>query len=353
MSSLIVGSVTGAALSGYMSERIGRKKVLLAAGFLFVVGSICSALQDTFTGYVIFRMIGGVGIGITSTICPVYNAEIAPAKYRGRLVALNQLAIVTGIFLVYFQNSWIVSMGDEAWGVSTAWRWMFGAGAVPGLVFMILMFFIPESPRWLIKQNRPYEALPILLKIHGEEAAKQEVLEIKESFQNESDSFKQLFAPGIRVALFIGVMLAIMQHITGINAILYYAPVIFKGMGLGTDASLTQTIWIGLINVLFTIVSVWLIDKAGRKVLLMIGTSLMTICLAVIGAAFKMDLTAGPLVLIMILIYVAAYAISLGPIVWVMISEIFPTAFAAKRSPSLRWHCGPATIWYPSYSLRC
>ncbi|MDN4082421.1 sugar porter family MFS transporter [Paenibacillus polymyxa] len=330
VSSLIVGSITGAALSGYMSERIGRKKVLLAAGFLFVVGSICSAIQDTFTGYVIFRMIGGVGIGITSTICPVYNAEIAPAKYRGRLVALNQLAIVTGIFLVYFQNSWIVSLGDEAWGVSTAWRWMFGVGAVPGLIFMLLMLFIPESPRWLIKKNRPYEALPILLKIHGEEAAKQEVLDIKESFKNENDSLKQLFAPGIRVALFIGIMLAIMQHITGINAILYYAPVIFKGMGLGTDASLTQTIWIGLINVLFTIVSVWLIDKAGRKVLLMIGTSLMTLCLVIIGAAFKMGLTTGPLVLIMILIYVASYAISLGPIVWVMISEIFPNRIRGK-----------------------
>ncbi|MCE3202147.1 sugar porter family MFS transporter [Paenibacillus sonchi] len=330
VSSLIVGSVTGAALSGYMSERFGRKKVLLAAAILFILGSVGSAVQDTFTGYIIARMIGGIGIGITSTICPVYNAEIAPAKYRGRLVALNQLAIVSGIFLVYFLNLWIVGMGDEAWDVSTAWRWMFGVGAVPGLLFMILMLFIPESPRWLIKRNRPYEALPILVKIHGEEAAKQEVLDIKESFNNESDSFKQLFTPGIRSALFIGVMLAVMQHITGINAILYYAPEIFKGMGLGTDASLTQTIWIGLINVLFTIISVWLIDKVGRKALLLTGTSLMTLCLAIIGAAFQMDLTTGPLVLILILIYVASFAISLGPVVWVMLSEIFPNRIRGK-----------------------
>lgn len=330
VSSLIVGSVTGAALSGYISERFGRKKVLLVAAFLFIVGSIGSAVQDTFTGYIIARMIGGIGIGITSTICPVYNAEIAPAKYRGRLVALNQLAIVTGIFLVYFLNLWIVGMGDDAWDVSTAWRWMFGIGAVPGLLFMVLMLFIPESPRWLIKRNRPYEALPILIKIHGEEAAKQEVLDIKESFKSESDSFKQLFKPGIRKALFIGVALAVMQHITGINAILYYAPEIFKGMGLGTDASLTQTIWIGLINVLFTILSVWLIDKVGRKALLLTGTSLMTLCLAVIGIAFQMDLTSGPLVLIVILVYVASFAISLGPVVWVMLSEIFPNRIRGK-----------------------
>lgn len=330
VSSLIVGSVTGAAVSGYMSERFGRKKVLVAAAMLFVAGSVGSALQDTFTGYIIARIIGGIGIGITSTICPVYNAEIAPAKYRGRLVALNQLAIVTGIFLVYFLNVWIVGMGDEAWDISTAWRWMFGVGAVPGLLFMLLLFFIPESPRWLIKQDRPYDALPILLKIHGEQAAKQEVLDIKESFKSESGSFKQLFSPGIRTALFIGVMLAVLQHVTGINAIMYYAPEIFKEMGLGTDASLTQTIWIGLINFLFTILSVWLIDKVGRKALLLTGSALMTICLLIIGAAFKMGLTSGPLVLIVILVYVASFAISLGPVVWVMLSEIFPNRIRGK-----------------------
>ncbi len=330
VSSMIVGSVTGAAISGYFSERFGRKKVLMAAALLFVIGSLGSALQDTFTGYIIFRIIGGIGIGITSTICPVYNAEIAPAKHRGRLVALNQLAIVTGIFLVYFVNMWIAGMGDDAWDVSTAWRWMFAVGAVPGLLFLVLLFLIPESPRWLIKQGRAQEALPILLKVHGEEPAKREVLEIKASFQNESASIKELFSPGIRIAVLVGVMLAVLQHLTGINAIMYYAPVIFKDMGLGVDASLTQTIWIGLINLLFTILSVWLIDKVGRKTLLLIGSALMTVCLAIIGAAFQMGLTSGPLVLILILMYVASFAISLGPVVWVMLSEIFPNRIRGK-----------------------
>ncbi|WP_199617591.1 sugar porter family MFS transporter [Paenibacillus alkalitolerans] len=332
VSSIIVGCVIGAAISGSMSEKFGRKKVLTAAALLFVIGSIGTATPETFTGYIIFRIIGGIGIGITSAICPMYNAEIAPAKYRGRLVALNQLAIVTGIFLVYFLNLWIAGFGDDAWDVSSAWRWMFGVGAVPGILFMLLLFFIPESPRWLIKQNRPDQALPILLKIHGEELAKQEVLEIKESFkqEKESGSLKQLFSPGIRIAMFVGVMLALLQHVSGINAIMYYAPVIFKEMGAGTDASLQQTIWIGLINFLFTILAVWLIDRVGRKALLLTGSALMTLCLAIIGIAFKMGLTSGPLVLIVILVYVAAFAISLGPVVWVMLSEIFPNHVRGK-----------------------
>ncbi|HUC91089.1 MAG TPA: sugar porter family MFS transporter [Paenibacillus sp.] len=326
VSSLIVGCIAGAGLSGILSEKFGRKKVLIAAALLFIIGSIGSAIPATFTGFIIARIIGGLGIGITSTLCPLYNAEIAPAKFRGRLVALNQFAIVSGIFLVYFLNMWIAGMGDDAWDVSTAWRWMFAVGAVPGLLFFTLLFLIPESPRWLIKQGQAVKALPILLRIHGEEAAKQEVLEIKESFKQErqSGSMKLLFAPGMRGALFVGVMLAVLQHVTGINAIMYYAPEIFKEMGAGTDSSLTQTVLIGLINFLFTILAVWLIDKVGRKALLLVGSALMTVSLIVIGSAFQAGLTSGPLVLIFILIYVAAFAISLGPVVWVMLSEIFP-----------------------------
>ncbi|MDQ1912712.1 sugar porter family MFS transporter [Paenibacillus sp. GD4] len=324
VSSLIIGCIVGAAMSGMVSDRFGRKKVLIGAAALFIIGSIGSALPATFTAYIIARMIGGIGIGITSTVCPLYNAEIAPAKYRGRLVALNQLAIVTGIFLTYFINLWIAGAGDEAWAVSTAWRWMFGVGAVPGLLFLVLLFFVPESPRWLIKQGRAAEALPILLKIHGEEPARQEVLDIKESFRQEAGTLRQLMSPGLRLALIAGVGLAILQQITGINAVMYYAPEIFKQTGAGTNASLIQTIMVGFINFLFTILALWLIDKVGRKALLLIGSASMTVCLIVIGTAFQSGHTSGPWVLVFILLYVASFAISLGPVVWVIISEIFP-----------------------------
>ncbi|GIO32921.1 MULTISPECIES: sugar porter family MFS transporter [Paenibacillus] len=324
VSSLIVGCIVGALATGVLSDKFGRKKILIMAAILFVIGSIGSAIPDTFSGFIVARMIGGLGIGITSTLCPLYNAEIAPAKYRGRLVALNQLATVTGISLVYFVNLWISGLGDDAWDVSTAWRWMFGAGVVPGVLFLVLLFLVPESPRWLIKQGRAAESLPILLRIHGEELAKQEVLEIKESFKEEKGSFRQLFSPSLRMALIVGVALAILQQVTGINAVMYYAPEIFKEAGAGTNAALIQTILVGVINLLFTILAIWLIDKVGRKALLLVGSAAMTVCLAVIGIAFHTGHASGPLVLIFILIYVAAFAVSLGPVVWVVISEIFP-----------------------------
>ncbi|MDQ8736808.1 sugar porter family MFS transporter [Paenibacillus sp. LHD-38] len=371
VSSLIIGCIVGAAMSGILGDRFGRKRVLIAAAFLFIISSIGSAIPESFSGFIIARIIGGIGIGITSTLCPLYNAEIAPAKFRGRLVALNQLAIVTGIFLTYFVNLWISNAGDAAWSVTSAWRWMFGVGAVPGLLFLILLFFVPESPRWLIKQGRAVAALPILLRIHGEELARKEVIDIKHSFEQESGSIKQLFSPGLRIALIVGVGLAFLQQVTGINAVMYYAPEIFKATGAGTNASLVQTILVGFINFLFTIVALWLIDKVGRKALLLVGSASMAICLLVIGIAFQTGHSAGPLVLIFILLYVASFAISLGPVVWVIMSEIFPnrirgkaTAIAAmvlwaadylvsQTFPPLLGSAGPAaTFWiYGSMAL--
>lgn len=332
VSSLIIGCIVGAAMSGILGDRFGRKKVLITAAILFIISSIGTAIPESFSGFIIARIIGGIGIGITSTLCPLYNAEIAPAKYRGRLVALNQFAIVSGIFLTYFVNMWISGSGDKAWGVENAWRWMFGVGAVPGLLFLILLFFVPESPRWLIKQGRAAESLPILLKIHGEELAKKEVIDIKQSFEEESGSIRQLFSPGLRIALLVGVGLAVLQQVTGINAVMYYAPEIFKATGAGTNSSLIQTILVGFINFLFTILALWLIDKVGRKALLLVGSASMAICLLVIGFAFQTGHAAGPLVLVFILLYVASFAISLGPVVWVIISEIFPNRIRGKAT---------------------
>lgn len=346
VSSLIIGAVLGAIASGWLSDRFGRKKVLIGAAGLFVIGSIATALPDTFTGYIIARMVSGIGIGITSTLCPLYNAEIAPARYRGRLVALNQFAIVTGIFFTYFVNSGIAGSGSDAWDISTGWRWMFGVGVVPGLIFMALLFIVPESPRWLIKQGKPEKALHILLRIHGEEAAKREVLEIKESFRQEKSSFKDLFKPGMRFAMFVGIGLAILQQITGINAILYYAPEILKQTGAGTNAALIQTILVGLVNMVFTTVSIWLIDKVGRKVLLLTGTSIMAACLGVIGFLFHTGHSSGYVVLVLILVYTAAFAISLGPVVWVLLSEIFP-----NRVRGLATSIASMFLWAADYAV--
>lgn len=325
VSCLIVGCIFGAASAGGISDKLGRKKVLFIGAALYLIGSVCAALSPSFSAYVIARLVSGLGIGITVTLSPLYNAEIAPAKYRGRLVALNQVAIVSGIFLVYFLNLFIAGLGDDAWDISTAWRWMFGVGAVPSVFFIVLLFFVPESPRWLIKQGRAADSLPILLRIHGEELARKEVLDIKASFNEKQASMREMLSSrGLRTILFVGIIVALTQQITGINAVMYYAPEIFKATGAGTDASLLQTILVGLINLVFTLLSMWLIDKVGRKALVLVGSSVMTVSLAVIGIAFQTGHTAGPLVVVFILLYVAAFAISLGTAVWVLLSEIFP-----------------------------
>lgn len=325
VSSMIVGAVIGAGFAGIISEKFGRKKVLIFAAVLFILGSIGSAIPETFSLYIVARILGGIGIGITSTICPLYNAEIAPTKYRGRLVALNQLATVTGIFLVYFVNLWITSSGDADWGVSTAWRWMFGVGIVPGIIFFVLLFVVPESPRWLMKKGRKDEALVILNKVHGTEAAKQEIVDIAKSFEQKQGRFKDIFSnPALKTALWVGVILAVLQQVTGINAVMYYAPEIFKQAGAGQNAALIQTILVGLVNFIFTILSIRLIDKLGRKTLLMIGSAGMAISLIVIAITFQVGINSGYLLLVFILIFVASFAISLGAVVWVMIAEMFP-----------------------------
>ena len=325
VSSLIVGAVVGAGFAGVLSERFGRKKMLILAAVLLILGSLGSAIPETFNFYIISRILGGIGIGITSTLCPLYNAEIAPTKYRGRLVALNQLATVTGIFLVYFVNLWITSSGDADWGVSTAWRWMFGVGIIPGLIFFVLLFFVPESPRWLMKKGRREEALLVLNKVHGKTLAQKEVTEIAKSFEQKQGGFKDIFKnPVLKTALIVGVILAVLQQVTGINAVMYYAPEIFKQAGAGQNAALIQTILVGLVNFIFTILSIRLIDKLGRKTLLMIGSAGMAISLIVIAISFQVGINSGYLLLVFILLYVASFAISLGAVVWVMIAEMFP-----------------------------
>ena len=324
-SSAIWGCVFGAMFAGYVSDTIGRKKALLITAVLFFVSAIAASFANSLTQFILARLIGGLGIGAASMLSPLYISEIAPAKNRGTLVSLYQLAIVIGINLIYFVNLKIAAYGDEAWNVEYGWRYMLASGILPAFIFFILLFFVPESPRWLTKKNRSGEAFNILEKVNGEEKAKEVLQEIKDALTHETGTIKELFQPGLRKAMIVGIVLAMFSQITGINAIIYYAPEIFKTAGAGIESALLQTVILGLVNTLFTFVAIWLIDKIGRKTLLLWGVSGMTISLLAIGSCYYYNLTHGPWLLIFIIAYLASFASSLGAIPWVIISEIFPT----------------------------
>jgi len=324
-SSAIWGCVAGAMFAGYLSDRIGRKKVLIITAILFFISSLAAAFADNLTQFILARLIGGLGIGAASMLSPLYISEIAPAKNRGTLVSLYQLAIVIGINLIYFVNLKIAAMGDQAWNIERGWRYMLASGILPAGLFFLLLFFVPESPRWLTSKGRSKEALDILEKASGKDNARIILNEINDTLTQETGTIKELFKPGLRMAMVIGVFLALFSQITGINAIIYYAPEIFKSAGFGAESALTQTVIIGLINTLFTFVAIWLIDKAGRKTLLLWGVSGMIVCLLAVGAYYYYHISGGPWLLIAILGYIASFASALGPIPWVLISEIFPT----------------------------
>lgn len=324
-SSAIWGCVLGASLAGYLSDKLGRKKVLIITAVLFFISSLGAAIPVNLTQFVIARFIGGVGIGAASMLSPLYISEIAPAKNRGTLVSLYQLAIVIGINLIYFVNLKIASLGDNTWNVEMGWRYMLASGILPALLFLVLLFIVPESPRWLAKKKRFAEAMDTLEKVNGKEKAREVMDEIKTALSEETGTISELFKPGLRMAMIVGIVLALFSQVTGINAIIYYAPEIFKSIGFGADSALLQTLLIGVINTLFTFVALWLIDRAGRKTLLVWGVAGMIVCLLGTGLCFYFNFTQGPWLLLFILGYIACFASSLGPIPWVLISEIFPT----------------------------
>ena len=319
----LVGCIAGAMFAGKLSDGIGRKKVLILSAILFAVSSIGILLPMSLDWFIFFRIIGGLGIGIASMLAPMYISEIAPAPIRGRLVSINQLGIVSGILLIYFVNATIAGWHDEAWNVSIGWRWMFGSGVFPSVIFLALLFFVPESPRWLAQKQRWNDAEFILAKVNGARKAKTELDEIKVALNIEKSSFSDIVKPGVRKALMIGIILCIFSQVTGINAIMYYAPEIFKATGDASSSALMQTVLVGVINVLFTLVAIKYVDKWGRRTLLLVGSSGMAVCLAIVGSAFYFGFAEGYLVLIAILAYISFFAISLGPLAFVVISEIF------------------------------
>jgi len=325
----LVGCIFGAAFAGTISDRIGRKKVLIISAVLFLVSALGTALPRNLTEFIIFRFIGGLGVGAASLTSPMYIAEISPARIRGRMVSVNQFAIVSGFLVVYFANYFIALGREEAWIVQSGWRWMFGSESIPATLLLVLAFFVPESPRWLTKQDREEESLDILTKVDGHKFAQQELLAIKDAIAHESGSIGQLFQPGMKIVLVIGIVLAILQQVTGINAVLYYAPEIFKNLGSKTQAALLQTVVVGAVNIGFTIIAIWMVDRLGRRPLMLIGATGMGLALLSLGLAFHFNQT-GLWVLLFVLAYIGCFAMSLGPVTWVILSEIFPTGIRGR-----------------------
>lgn len=329
MGCALLGCALGAAGAGPMCDRFGRKKALVVSAILFFISAVGTAVPRTLTTFILYRILGGLGVGAASIISPMYIAEISPARIRGRMVSINQFAIVSGFLVVYFVNYFIALQGDEAWNERLGWRWMFGSETLPALGLMILSFIVPESPRWLMKQGRADEAMHILTRVNGAAYAQAELVEIRDALSHESGSLRQLFSPGMRIVLVIGIVLAVLQQVTGINVFLYFGTEIFKKMGSATNAALLQTIVVGVVNLTFTVVAIRTVDRIGRKPLMMIGSAGMGVSLAAMGLAAYLQST-GLWMLLFILGYIACFALSVGPVTWVILSEIFPTRIRGR-----------------------
>ena len=319
-SSLLIGCIFGAMFAGPLTDRFGRRNLLRIAAILFAVSAIGAAIPRTLTEFLIARFAGGLAIGVASVLGPLYIAEIAPAAIRGRLVSFNQMAIVSGILLAYFSN-WVLSFQGEA-----SWRPMFAVAAIPSVGFLIALFFVPESPRWLAERGRDPEALDVLTRVNGAAAARLELDSIRESISGQSGSWSELLEPRFRRALILGITLAILQQITGVNTILFYGSLIFREhtSGSGDSSAMGANVLIGLINFAATWIAIALMDKAGRRPLLIISSAVLGLSHLVIALAFRSQPPQTWLVLCGMLIGVAAFAVGLGPGVWVVLSEIFP-----------------------------
>ncbi|MCP4338245.1 MAG: sugar porter family MFS transporter [Desulfobulbaceae bacterium] len=326
----LMACIFGAAFAGALSDRLGRKKVLMISAVLFLVSAVGTALPQNLTQFIIFRIIGGLGVGAASMTSPMYIAEITPASIRGRMVSLNQFAIVFGMLIVYFVNYFVARSGDESWNIQIGWRWMFGSEAVPAALLLLLTFIIPESPRWLTMNGMKDKAFNILAHVDGSQYAQQEMKIIEETLSHETASLKQLFMPGMKIALVIGVVLAVLQQVTGINVFLYYGSEIFEKLaGENIDVALLQQIVVGATNLIFTVIAIWTVDKLGRKPLMIVGSFGMGVSLFAMGFAGMFHAT-GMWSLIFVLVYIASFALSVGPLVWVILSEIFPTKIRGR-----------------------
>jgi MFS transporter, SP family, xylose:H+ symportor len=331
----LLGCLLGSLISGVLSDLYGRKRLLLTSAVLFTVSSILTGWAPAFLWFIVWRIIGGIAIGMASNLSPMYIAEVAPAHVRGRLVALNQLTIVIGILVAQVIN-WLIAdpvpdgataaMIRESWNGQFGWRWMFTAVAVPSLVFFCSALFVPESPRWLVKKGRRQAAQKILARIGGELHGEAEVRDIERTLAGEELQhvrFQALLEPKMIQVLLVGIALAVLQQWSGINVIFNYAEEIFRAAGYGVSSILFNIVITGLVNVLFTVVAIRTVDRFGRRALMLIGCAGIGIFHTLIGFAYQFQLK-GLIVVIPVLATIACYAFSLAPVTWVLIAEIFP-----------------------------
>ncbi|MCU0781701.1 MAG: sugar porter family MFS transporter [Akkermansiaceae bacterium] len=341
--SAILGCIPGAMFAGFLSDRFGRRKVLFLCAILYAVSGFLSAVPRTFGEFLAARFISGLGIGASSMICPVYIAEIAPKEWRGRLGSLFQLGIVLGIFLTLFINARIQGLGDETWNTTMGWRWMLGAEVAPAIILLALLFFVPESPRWLIQAGREEEARKIFESVGGAQHAGREIATVREVLGQEEGRFSELFHARFRRPLIIAVLLMMFSQFSGINAIMYYSTKIFTAAGVGIEDAFESSVIVGVVNVVFTLVAIALVDRAGRRALLLVGLAVQVLALGSVGWMFHTAQGGLPL-LLGIVVFIAAFGLALGPIPWILCSEIFPTKIRG-RAMSL----ATFTIWTACY----
>jgi len=337
VSGALIGCIFGGLSGGIISQKLGRKNGLILAAILFLVSALGSSMPEIFVKpigqgdhtfiyvFIVYRIIGGIGVGLASMLSPLYIAEIAPAKSRGKLVSMNQFAIIFGMLVVYFVNYYISKQGDATWLNTVGWRWMFASEMIPAFLFVVLLFFVPDTPRSLVLKGNSEKALEVLKKVNGAIEGQKILEDIKSTVVHSSG---KLLSYGIGV-LVIGMLISVFQQFVGINVVLYYAPEIFKSMGSGTDTALLQTIIVGAVNLLFTVLAILTVDKFGRKPLMIIGALGMSIAMFTLGCAFFTEAT-GAIALVSMLVYVAGFAMSWGPVTWVLLSEIFPNKIRGK-----------------------
>ncbi|MBP7827888.1 MAG: sugar porter family MFS transporter [Verrucomicrobia bacterium] len=356
-SSALVGCILGAAVAGMLGDRFGRKPTLLAASVFFFVSALYSTIPPTFTVLVIARWVGGLGVGMASVLAPLYISEFAPPRHRGRLGALYQLSIVIGILLAYLSN-WLIlrlgqdhpmAFGGQGWGhkifVAECWRAMFGAEMVPCVIFFGLLLFMPESPRWLLKAGKEAQGLALLTRVSGPTVAQRELAEIQAGLAREEGSVRELFRPGLRIALLVGVMLSVFGQLSGVNIVVYYGPKILATAGYADAAALLGQVGFGIINLVFTIFALLVIDRWGRRPLLIGGMAVVTVALVVLGGLFLWGASpAGPgeaLVVsravglwigLVICVYMACIALSICAVIWVLTPEIFPNRVRGRAA---------------------
>lgn len=342
IASALIGCIIGGALAGFVSKSFGRKTGLVISAFFLTISAIGAWQPEELNlfgtldvySFVIYRIIGGVGIGLASLLSPMYIAEIAPSDIRGKLVSWNQFAIISGMLIIYFVNYLVAKSGNEQWLISEGWRWMFFSGVIPSILFLVLLFFIPETPRYLMMKGKDAQALSIITKISGKRNAIKIQNEIRETLIEKNTPW---LSYGFFV-IFLGIILSVFQQFVGINVVMYYAGNIFRNMGASMNTSLLQTIIVGVINMLFTILAIFTVDRFGRRPLMITGAVIMAISMLSLGFSFFANHT-GILALVFMLTYIAGFSMSWGPVTWVLLSEIFPNSIRGVMSIAV------ATLW--------